>query len=145
MASRYTQEYFFQHTLINVSFTDLNKIIHPQAEDIPEYIRHYASAMFVNSSFWDDVKRVENDLKMEGHTQDYISSYMSYIQMLGSTYRLVIKGKFLSPNPKNVLYNIHIYIWILYIFFKQLHRQLREAKVIQFHDTNCIFYVRQPI
>ena len=110
MASRYTQEYFFQHTLINVSFTDLNEIIHPQAEDIPEYIRHYASAMFVNSSFWDDVKRVENDLKMEGHTQDYISSYMSYIQMLGSTYRLVIKGKFLSPNPKNVLYKIHIYI-----------------------------------
>ena len=110
MASRYTQEYFFQHTLMNVSFTDLNEIIHPQAEDIPEYIRHYASTMFVNSSFWDDVKRVENDLKMEGHTQDYISSYMSYIQMLGSTYRLVIKGKFLSPNPKNVLYKIHIYI-----------------------------------
>ena len=93
MASRYTQEYFFQHTLMNVSFTDLNEIIHPQAEDIPEYIRHYASAVFVNSSFWHDLKKVEDDMKMEGHSQDYISSYMSYLQMLHTTYRLVIKGK----------------------------------------------------
>ena len=96
MASKYTQEYFFQHTLINVSFTDLNEIIHPQAEDIPEYIRHYASAVFVNFSFWHDLKKVEDDMKMEGHRQDYISSYMSYIQMLATTYRLVIKGKLLS-------------------------------------------------
>ena len=96
MASRYTQEYFFQHTLMNVSFTDLNEIIHPQAEDIPEYIRHYASAVFVNSSFWHDLKKVEDDMKMEGHRQDYISSYMSYVQMLATTYRLVIKGKLLS-------------------------------------------------
>ena len=96
MASRYTQEYFFQHMLMNVSFTDLNEIIYPQAEDIPEYIRHYASAVFVNSSFWHDLKKVEDDMKMEGHRQDYISSYMSYIQMLATTYRLVIKGKLLS-------------------------------------------------
>ena len=36
MASRYAQEYFFQHALMNVSFTDLNEIIHPKAEDISE-------------------------------------------------------------------------------------------------------------
>ena len=96
MASRYIQKYFFQHTLMNVSFTDLNEIIHPQAEDVPEYIRHYASAVFVNSSFWHDLKKVEDDMKMEGHRQDYISSYMSYVQMLATTYRLVIKGKLLS-------------------------------------------------
>ena len=96
MASRYTQKYFFQHTLMNVSFTDLNEIIHPQAEDVPEYIRHYASAVFINYSFWHDLKKVEDDMKMEGHSQDYISSYMSYVQLLGTTYRLVIKGKLLS-------------------------------------------------
>ena len=96
MASRYTWEYFFQHTLMNVSFADLNEIIHPKAEDIPKYIRHYASAVFVNSLFWDDSKKVEDDMKMEGHSQDYISSYMSYVQMIGITYILVIKGKLLS-------------------------------------------------
>ena len=96
MTSRYAQECFFQHALMNVSFTDLNEIIHPKAEDISEYIRHYASAVFVNSSFWDDSKKVEDDMKMEEHSQDYISSYMSYLQMLGINYRLVIKGKLLS-------------------------------------------------
>ena len=93
MASRCTQEYFFQHTLMNVSFTNLNEIIHLNAESIPEYIRHYASAMFVNSSFRDDHTKVIQELEMEGHRQDYIDSYMSYMKMLKSTYNLVTKGK----------------------------------------------------
>ena len=67
MASQYTQEYFFQHGLINVSFTNLNEIIHPNAESIPEYIRHYASAIFVNSSFWDDRTKLMEELQMEGN------------------------------------------------------------------------------
>ena len=67
MASQYTQEYFFQHRLINVSFTNLNEIIHPNAESIPKYIRHYASAIFVNSSFWDDRTKLMEELQMEGN------------------------------------------------------------------------------
>ena len=95
MASRYTQEYFFQHTLMNVSFTNLNEIIHPDADNIPKYIRHLASDMFANSSLWEDSNK-EDELKMEGHSQDYIDSYMSYVQMLRTTYRLVLRGKFFS-------------------------------------------------
>ena len=67
MASQYTQEYFFQHRLINVSFTNLNEIIRPNAESIPEYIRHYANAIFVNSSFWDDRTKLIEELQMEGN------------------------------------------------------------------------------
>ena len=94
MVWRYTQEYFFQHTLMNVSFTDLNEIIHPQAENIPEYIRHYASAIFVNVSFWKDPNRVLDELKMEGHHSDHISSFMSFVEMQRTTYRLVNKDEF---------------------------------------------------
>ena len=67
MASQYTQEYFFQHGLMNVSFTNLNKSIHPNAESIPEYIWHYASAIFVNSYFWDDRTKLIEELQMEGN------------------------------------------------------------------------------
>lgn len=67
MASRYSQEYFFQYTLMNVSFTNLNEIIHLNAENIPEYIRHYASAMFVNSCFWNNQAKVLQGIEMEGH------------------------------------------------------------------------------
>ena len=38
MASRYTQKYFFQHTFVNVLFRNLNEIIHPNEENIPEYV-----------------------------------------------------------------------------------------------------------
>ena len=113
MASRCTQEYFFQHTLMNVSFMDLNEVIHPMAEDIPEYIRHCASAMFVNESFWNDSNKVLEELKMEEHCKDYIDSYMSYVEMLKITYSLVTKRKlFLSLCCKSLLV-FHKYYFIL--------------------------------
>ena len=93
MASRYSQEYFFQHSLMNMSFTDPNEIIHPNAESIPEYIRHFASAMFVNKSFWNNSNAITEELQMERNTDNYISTYLSYINMLQTTYNLVTKGK----------------------------------------------------
>ena len=93
MASRYSQEYFFQHSLMNMSFTDPNEIIHPNGESIPEYIRHFASAMFVNESFWNNSNAITEELQMERNTDNYISTYLSYINMLQTTYNLVTKGK----------------------------------------------------
>ena len=95
MASRYSQEYFFQHTFMNVSFRNLNEIIHPNAENIPEYIRHYASAVFVNASFWNDQSKILSEIQYEGNHNDYIKAYMSFVNMQHATYNLVTKGKFL--------------------------------------------------
>ena len=129
MASRYTQEYFFQHTLMNVSFTDLNEIIHPQAEDIPEYIRHYASAVFVNGAFWNDSNRVLDEMKMEGHRSDYINSYVSYIDVQRTTYRLFIKGEFLCFYIYKNILDIYTYIctWITF-YFLFLHMYIKIKK-----------------
>ena len=93
MTSRCSQGYFFQHSLMNISFTDPNEIIHPNAESIPEYIRHFASAMFVNGLFWNNSEAITKELQIEGNTDDYINTYLSYINMLKTTYRLVTKGK----------------------------------------------------
>ena len=96
MASTYTQEYFFQHILMNVSFRNLNEIIYPNAENIPEHIPHYASAIFVNRSFWNDCSKVLDDIKLEGHHNDYIQFYMNFLNMQRQTYNLVTKDKFLK-------------------------------------------------
>ena len=129
MASRYTQEYFFQHTLMNVSFTDLNEIIHPQAEDIPEYIRHYASAVFVNGAFWNDSNRVLDEMKMEGHRSDYINSYVSCIDVQRTTYKLFIKGEFLCFYIYKNILHIYTYIctWITF-YFLFLHMYIKIKK-----------------
>ena len=129
MASRYTQEYFFQHTLMNVSFTELNEIIHPQAEDIPEYIRHYASAVFVNGAFWNDSNRVLDEMKLEGHRSDYINSYVSYIDVQRTTYRLFIKGEFLCFYIYKNILDIYTYIctWITF-YFLFLHMYIKIKK-----------------
>ena len=94
MASRYAREYFFQHTLMDVSFRDLNEIIYPNAENIPEYIRHYASATFVNGYLWNDPSKIKEDMKFEAHNTDYILSYLNYVKIQSTTHNLVAKGKF---------------------------------------------------
>ena len=94
MASRYSQEYFFQHSLMNIPFTDLNEIIHPNAESIPEHIWHFASAIYVSDSFWNNPNAVTKELQMEANSDDYISTYLSYLNMLQATYNLVTKGKY---------------------------------------------------
>ena len=96
MASRYTQEYFFQHTLMHVSFKNWNEIIHPNAGNVPEYIPHYASAIFVNGSFWNDSSKILDEIKFEGHHNDYIQSNINFINMQCKTHNLVTKGKFLK-------------------------------------------------
>ena len=81
---------------MNVPFRNLDEIIHPNAENIPEYIRHCASTIFINGSFWNDSSKILDDMKFEGHHNDYIQSYMSFINMQSKTYGLVTKGKFLK-------------------------------------------------
>ena len=111
MASRYNQEYFFQHSLMNIPFTDPNEIIHPNAENIPEYIRHFASAIFVNESFWQNSNAIKQELQREGHSDDYINTYLSYVNMQRTTYKLVIKGKiYFSFIPVKDCLCFHIYV-----------------------------------
>ena len=115
MASRYSQEYFFQHCLMNIRFTDLNEIIHPRAESIPEYTRHFASALFANDSFWNNVNAITHELQVEGNSDDYINSYLSYINMLRTTYNLVTQGKSLFCFFSFTMCK-YIYIYVLYIY-----------------------------
>lgn len=52
MTLTHTHKDFFQHTLINILFTDLNEILHQQPQKVSQYISHDASAVLVYDSFW---------------------------------------------------------------------------------------------
>ena len=121
MASRYSEEYFFQHCLMNIPFTDLIEIIHLRAESIPEYIHHFASALFVNDSFWNNVNAITQELQVEGNSDDYINSYLSYINMLRTTYNLVTQGKSLPFFFLLLCVNIYIYIYICIYIYTRMH------------------------
>ena len=88
MKSRYNQEYFFQHSLMNIPFANLNDISHLNVENIPETLHHFASIMFVNGCYWNDMAKVQHDLEIECHRSDYILTYLSYISMLKASYDL---------------------------------------------------------
>ena len=92
MASRYNSVYFFQHSLMNLPFVNINNIIHPNAENTPHPLLHFASAMYYNSQYWEDTDRVRADLEHESHYNDYKDSYMSYLSMMQTIYSLFTEG-----------------------------------------------------
>ena len=92
MASRYNQEYFFQDLLMNIPFTNLNDIIYTNAENIPDTLRHFASAMFTNGCYWNDAHKIRHDLKTECHNSDNVLTYLSYISMMKASYNLYSRG-----------------------------------------------------
>ena len=81
-----------QHSLMNIQFTNLNDIIHPKAGIIPEYMHRFASAMFTNNKYWNNPVKVKHDLEMKCYRADYINTYLSYINMMKSSYNLYSKG-----------------------------------------------------
>ena len=78
---------------MNISFTDLDEIIHPNAESIREYISHFSCAIFVSESFWNNPNAITKELQMEGASDNYINTYLSYITTIQTRYNLVTKGK----------------------------------------------------
>lgn len=92
MASRHNQEYFFQHSLMNVPFTNLDDIIHSNAENIIESLWHFASAMFINGCYWNDADKIRRDLETECHKSDYVLTYLNYISMTKASYNLYSRG-----------------------------------------------------
>ena len=92
MASRYNSLYFFQHSLMNLPFVNIDNIIHPNAENIPHPLLHFASAMYYNSQYWEDTNRVRADLEHESHDNDYIDSYISYLSIMRTIYSLFTEG-----------------------------------------------------
>ena len=92
MASRYNAVYFFQRSLMNIPFQDINSIIHPNAENMPPHLLHYASAIYHNSQYWQNIDNVRRDLEREYHNNDYIDSYISYLSMMQTTYSLFTEG-----------------------------------------------------
>ena len=70
---------------MNVSFRNLNEIIHPNA-----------SAVFVNESFRNEPSKTLNEILFEGNYSNYIKSYMNFVDMKRTTYKLVTQAKFLQ-------------------------------------------------
>ena len=114
---------------MNILFTDLNEIIHPNAESIPEYIRHFASALFVTDSFWNNVNAITHELQVEGNSDDYINSYLSYVNMLQATYNLVNKGK-------SLFYLFYCYLFYLLFF---------SLSLVQFYIISCTVVLKVSI
>ena len=81
-----------QHSLMNIQFTNLYDITHPKAGIIPEYLHRFASAMFTNNKYWNNLVKVKHDLEMKCYRADYINTYLSFINMTKSSYNLYSKG-----------------------------------------------------
>ena len=80
MCSRYNKDFFPQHSLMHIPFLHLNEIIHPNAEEIPDHIRH------CNNTFWCNNMEIHSEMEMEGRKDEYVQTYISYLNALRANY-----------------------------------------------------------
>ena len=66
--------------------------IHPNAEEIPDHICHFASAIYCNNSFRCNNIKIGSEMEMEDHRDNYIQTYISYLNSLRANYNLYSKG-----------------------------------------------------
>ena len=71
-----------------IPFLHLNEIIHLNSEEIPD---HFASAMYCNNGFWCNDIKICSEMEVEGHRDDYIQTYISYLNLLGANHNLYSK------------------------------------------------------
>ena len=74
---------------MNIPFSNLNEIIHPNAEST---LHHFASAIFTNGAYWNNTAKIRESLELECSREEYINTYLSYINMMKSSYQLYMKG-----------------------------------------------------
>ena len=43
---------------MNIPFSNLNEIIHPNAENITDNLLHFASAIFTNGEYWNNTAKI---------------------------------------------------------------------------------------
>ena len=77
---------------MNIPFSNLNEIIHPNAENISENLRQFASAIFTNEEYWNNNAKIRESLELECSREEYINTHLSYIDMMKSSYQLYMKG-----------------------------------------------------
>ena len=64
--------------MMNLPFVNISSISHPIAENILPPLLHFASAVYYNSQYWEDIDRVRADLEHESHYNDYILHKLSF-------------------------------------------------------------------
>ena len=106
---------FFQQSLMHFPFLYLDEIIHPNAEKIPDHIHHFVSAMYCNNSFWCNFMKILPEMEMEGHRNNYIQTYISYLNSLRANYNLYYKSLlFLLQYSLFELVSNHLTIWLIW-------------------------------
>jgi len=87
-------QYPFQHSLMQFPFTDLNQLLHPRSEEIPEHLRYIASAVHCNPAFWEDDDCIKDFLIKEGNRDSFVSSVLSYFKSIRTSLSLYFEGRF---------------------------------------------------
>jgi len=84
----------FQHSLLHVPFAELNDIIPPDAENLPELLRHYAGAVHCNPALWLDRTALREYLVTLGNRAHYVDTVLSFYKSLEACLLLHHNGRF---------------------------------------------------
>ena len=86
--SLYSDEYFFQHLLLNHLHRHLSDLRHRDHEILPHVIKFFSSAVSLQPSLWTNIRAVADKLEMMGNKDSYVATATCHVSSLHDTLNL---------------------------------------------------------
>lgn len=111
MVSPFNDEYFFQHLLMNHPHNATAQLFHPQLDELPCRIKFFASAVKLNSTFWNDLPSISEYFEKQGNKSYYVETLCAYIRSLHNTMylwqkRVLSSTQLNSECPSDITYSL---------------------------------------
>jgi len=122
-------EFMFQHTMMNIPFSDLTELFPPHFADVPKVLQCYTMAEYCNSALWHDDTSLTEMLRRRGLKNHKIAAYLSFVHALRDTYHLWCHGHI---NAENLVSRQTSHsIWSRYNTYLLCHRASKKKQVLQ--------------
>ena len=86
--SIYNNHFFFQHTLMNVAFSSLDQIRHPNHDDLLEDLRYFAAALIKLPDLWTNDDAIREFFRQLGNKEYYVSNVVNMVHSIRQLYHL---------------------------------------------------------
>lgn len=78
--SMFSDHFFFQDLVLHHPHRSLEKLLHPNDDELPPPIRHFAAAWLYRSEMWTDMDKVRQHFSLLGNKDEYIETVIEHVK-----------------------------------------------------------------
>ena len=103
MRSAFTDVYFYQDVIMHKPHRNVQELLHPNHNDLPSQIRHFAAAWMYRPELWQNPDQIQYEFTVKGNKAHYVETFVEYVQgradFLQLWQRNILGNTLVPPDP----------------------------------------------